>query len=139
MLVNVALNWLLALHSPLPPLGLAPAGLALANTVAAFVNYFVMARFLNRMLDRPLGGRPRIGETFWKSLAAAALACACGYGLYRAAVRWGVAPHDTLTRAATLLPAIALVAVLHFALVRLLRAPDSERVTEKILHKLRRS
>lgn len=138
MAVNLALNWLLAFHSPLPRLGLGQAGLALAYSAAAFVNYLALAWWLRRIFTRPLGERPRIGETFWKTLLAASIACAVGAGAYWAVTHHLIAPQHTLTRAACLMPAIALVAAIHFALVRLLRVPDSARATDMILRKLRR-
>lgn len=138
MLVNLLLNWLLAFHSPLPRLGYGQVGLALAYSAAAFINYFALAWWLRRIFASPLGARPRIGETFWKTLLAAAIACAVGAAAYWAVTHHLIVPRNTLTRAACLMPAIALVAALHFALVRLLHVPDSARATDMILRKLRR-
>jgi hypothetical protein len=85
-----------------------------------------------------MGEQPRIGETFWKSLLAAAVACAVGAALYAVVTGHVLTPHHTLSRAAVLLPVIGIVAALHFGLVRLLRVPDSARATAMILGKLKR-
>ena len=139
MVTNVVLNWLLAFHSPLPSWGWGGAGLAIANTVAAYVNYLALAWWLHRVLERPLGNNPRVIETFLKSLLAATLACAAGMGIYYFASHHLLTPHNTATRAALLLPAIGIVAALHFTLVRLLQVPDSAKVTEMVMKRLRKN
>ncbi|MCL5271448.1 MAG: murein biosynthesis integral membrane protein MurJ [bacterium] len=133
MALNMFLNWLFAFHTHL-----AQGGLALANTLASFAYYFILAGFLGRVLERPMGERPRIAETFWKSLAASVVACGAAAGLYWAVVHWLGAPGGTLTRAALLLPVLAVAAALYFVLAHALHVPDSHEATGMIMARLRR-
>lgn len=138
MLINVVLNYIFGFHTRLEQ-----GGLALAYTLATFAHYGVLVwglRSLTRDDAEPAKGetRPRIIETLWKSTLAALAACGSGawlYGWIRALVG---DPTNTLSRAALLLPVIALVAVLYFLLAHLLRVPDSDRASDAILRRLKR-
>jgi putative peptidoglycan lipid II flippase len=142
MVCNVALNWFFAMHT-----AMAQGGLALANSLSILINYGALAWYLRRDMRRESAGEAataavepptRMGETFWKAAVAATLACGGGRLLYDGIVGRFGAPAGTLAQAALLLPILAGVAALYFALARLLRAPDSQRATELLLNKLRR-
>jgi len=134
MLVNVALNWFFGFHTPL-----AQGGLALANTLAAFTNYFVLSWSLHKVVREPLGARPRIGETLWKTALAALAACAIGWAMCALAGRVLGEPGGTMTRALRLGPVLALVGLVYFALARWLRVPDLDRAEALLLKKFRKS
>ena len=133
MMFNVVANAFFALMTPMQQ-----GGLALANTLALFVNYGVLAWCLRADLRSEPGEAPRIAETFWKSMLASAVSCGCGWGVYRGLTAWLGAPETTLAQAALLLPVIGGVAVLYFALARVLRVPDMEQATALLRRRLRR-
>jgi putative peptidoglycan lipid II flippase len=133
MAANVLLNWFFATQTPMRQ-----GGLALANTLATFVNYFALTWYLRGDLHAiSAAEHPRIGETFWKSIAASALACGAGWSLYSAWIGRFGAPQGTLGRAALLLPLLAGVAALYFVIARVIHVPDSKKATDAILKKLR--
>lgn len=133
MLVNIGLNWYFAFHT-----SLSQSGLALANTAAAFINYFILSWWLGRVLERPLGAHPRTGETLWKSALAAGVAGGVGWAVYALLRHWLGVPLNTISRAVYLLPVLALTGALYFALAHALRIPDSDRAMEMVLKKLRK-
>jgi len=55
----------------------------------------------------PLGARPRIGETLWKTALAALAACAIGWAMCALAGRVLGEPGGTMTRALRLGPVLA--------------------------------
>jgi putative peptidoglycan lipid II flippase len=133
MVFNVLFNGFFAMFTPMRQ-----GGLALANTLAMFVNYGALAWYLRGELHAAeRDERPRIAETFWKSMAASALACGAGWAVYRGLLGWLGTPHGTMARAALLLPMLAAVAALYFVLARLIHVPDVRRATELALEKLR--
>lgn len=134
MVVNIILNAFFAFMTPLRQ-----AGLALANSIAAYVTYAVIAYYFRRDFTRPPDAEPtHYQETFWKAIAASAAACAAGLAIYLGLTQWLGAPATKLFQLAYLLPVIALVAVLYFVLARLIHVPDSARATQMLLGKLRR-
>lgn len=133
MAVNVALNWIFVRYT-----NMNQCGLALANTVAAFVNYYVLSWWIGRVLQNPVGTNSRIGETFWKCTVASAVACGLGAGAYwLMKVQFGIPTH-TLGRAVFLFPVIGLIAGIYFALVHTLHVPDSAQAIEMVLRKFRK-
>lgn len=131
--LNVALNWYFAFHTNLDQVGLGAA-----NTVASYLNYFLMAWYLRGELAARAGEQPRIGETTWKTLLASLIACGLGYGGYTLLHQYLGAPTHALSRAALLLPILAGVAGLYFALTHALRVPDADEAMQRLTRKLRR-
>jgi len=133
MVANVILNWFFVFHTPM-----AQSGLALAFTLASFIQYGWLAWMMRADLARRPGEELRIGETVWKSGLAAAVSCAVGGVIYFGSARWILAPTNTLSRLALFVPSMAAVVLLYFALIRQLRAPDFAWVSEQVLNRLRR-
>lgn len=138
MVVNVALNYLFAVHTPLDRWGVPQVGLALAFTLGAFVNYWTLALLMRRAFGPWVGARARIGETILKSAVCAAGACALAGGAYAglgSVLGW---PGGTLARLLMLLPVIMMTAFVYFGLARLIGVPDSDRATKLIVDRLHR-
>ena len=132
--VNVALNAVFAFWTPMMQ-----AGLALAFTLSSFVNYGVMAWLMRKDLVTPAGEpRPQIAQTLWKTMLASLAAVGLGAWLYVGLVQKAGLAGSRTREAVALAIAMGAVVVLYFALVRLLRTPDSERAGELIMRKLRR-
>jgi putative peptidoglycan lipid II flippase len=133
MIVNVILGVAFTFFTDL-----AHRGLALASTVSAFVVYGALSWDLRRDPARPLEGG-RIGETFVKCLAAAAAAVGAGRLAYEGLIRVVDPSASKWAEAATLLPTIALVALLYFPLAHLFRTPDSDKALEMLKRRIERS
>lgn len=131
--VNVFFSWFFTTHT-----NLEQGGLALANTIATFSNYFVLVWAMGRILEKPGGVTSHTGETFWKTLVSAAIACGLARLAYGGAIHWLGAPGNTLTRALYIFPFIALAAGVYFPLAHALRVPDADRARDSILRKLKR-
>lgn len=131
VVVNIIFSYLSVRYTDLRQ-----GGLALATTIAAFANYYVMAYLIRDSLSSVSAPPTRIAETMWKAVLAS-LVCV---GAMRLGYDW-VAGHwekiGQLELIVTLLPAIALTILLYFPLARLLRIPDSERATSLLMGKLK--
>jgi peptidoglycan biosynthesis protein MviN/MurJ (putative lipid II flippase) len=126
MLVNIALGAFFTFYT-----GMEQRGLALAATIAAFVNYAILSNYLKHDPARPLEGA-RLTETLIKCSFAGLLAVGGPWLLYRTiAANW---PHDgsTLGRALLLLPMIVLSIPLYFALAHAFRVPDADRAYDMV-------
>lgn len=136
LIFNIGVNWFFATQT-----NMQQGGLALANTISTLANYLLLAWYLKRLYPQAVvgeaGERPRIAETFWKSLVAAIVACGVGRLLYGGLVLWLGDPGRTLMQALYLLPAIAGVAALYFLIAHALRVPDSDKAADTILRKLK--
>jgi putative peptidoglycan lipid II flippase len=130
MLVNIALGAGFTFFT-----GMEQRGLALASTLAAFVNYGILQAYLNRDPAKPLA-ESRLTETLFKSSAAGLLGVGLPWLLYQLVVHQLHAPDTTIERAAFLLPAIILSVPLYFALAHLFRVPESDRAVELIRKRL---
>lgn len=131
MLVNVALGGLFTFYTPL-----AQRGLALASTLAAFVNYGALVWYLRNDPARPLA-ESRLTETMAKSMAAGLLAVGGTWLVYHMVVRQ-LGDSASLHRIALLLPAIAISIPLYFALAHAFRVPDADRALDMIRRRLMR-
>jgi putative peptidoglycan lipid II flippase len=131
--LNIALNYVFAFHTRLNQMGL-----ALAYTLSAFLNYFLLSWFLERKIPGVFGAESRIGETLLKSLLCAGVACGLGWLAYLGLARlWGE-PANVVSRAVLLLPTMAAVAALYFLLVRIARVPDADQAIAGLTRRLRR-
>jgi peptidoglycan biosynthesis protein MviN/MurJ (putative lipid II flippase) len=134
MIFNIGVNWFFATCTPMRQ-----AGLALANTISTLANYMLLAWYLHRLYPTTASGdeKTRIGETFWKSMGAAAVACGVGWLVYWGLVAWRGVPQGTIHQAAFLLPILAGVAAFYFLLAHAMRVPDSDKAADAILRKLK--
>lgn len=136
LVVNIVLNWVFAHYTPLRQ-----GGLALANTISTLTNYLFLSWYLRRQYPAAVigeeGEKPRIAETFWKSMIAAVIACGAGRLAYTGLVALAGAPGRTLEQAIYLLPVLAGVAIFYFLLAHALRVPDSDKAASTILRKLK--
>ncbi|MCE5229914.1 murein biosynthesis integral membrane protein MurJ [bacterium] len=136
LFINIVVNWFFATCTPMRQ-----GGLALANTISTLANYLLLAWYLKRLYPSAVigeaGERPRIAETFWKSMTAGLIACGIGRLVYSGLVAWRGMAHGTIEQALYLFPVIAGVAALYFLLAHALRVPDSDKAADTILRKLK--
>ncbi|MBI3736280.1 murein biosynthesis integral membrane protein MurJ [Candidatus Sumerlaeota bacterium] len=109
-------------------------GLALSNTLAAFVDYSVMTYFLRKDPSNPLA-LSRTPETFYKCLAAGVISIGGMRAVY-ALVASRLDMDSSIERLLVLIPFLALSGTLYFGLAHLFRVPDSDRAFEKIKQKI---
>lgn len=136
LIFNIGVNWFFATQT-----NMRQGGLALANTISTLANYLLLAWYLKRLYPAAVigdaGEKPRIAETFWKSMIAAVIACGIGRLAYAGLIAWRGAPLGTLAQVFYLLPVIAGVAALYFLLAHAFRVPDSDQAANTILRKLK--
>lgn len=112
-------------------------GLALASTLAAFVNYGILQLYLHRDPVKPLA-ESRLTETLLKSSIAGLIGVGLPWLLYQFVIhQWGT-PEGAVLRASFLVPVIALSIPLYFAFAHLFRVPESDRAVELIRKRLTR-
>lgn len=132
MVANIALGAFFTFFT-----GMEQRGLALASTLAAFVNYGMLQFYLQRDPAKPLA-ESRLSETLLKSALAGLLGVGIPWLIYTGiASRWETGD-ALLARAALLLPMIALSVPLYFALAHFFRVPESDRAVELIRNRLTR-
>jgi putative peptidoglycan lipid II flippase len=132
MLANIALGAFFTFFTSMEQ-----RGLALASTLAAFVNYGVLQFYLARDPAMPLA-ESRLTETMVKCSLAGLLGVGGPWLLYHGAGNlWGYGD-ATFHRALLLIPAVAISIPLYFALAHLFRVPESDRAVDMIRRRLTR-
>lgn len=132
MIFNVALAAAFTFWTPL-----AQRGLALANTLAAFLNYAILYYYLNRDPAQPLSGA-RTTETLIKTFAAGLISIGGVWFIHTEFIAPLVEELGAIAHIAVLGAIMIISAWGYFMLARLFRVPDAERATEKIMNRLRR-
>lgn len=132
MLANIAFGAFFTFFT-----GMEQRGLALASTLAAFVNYGMLHVILERDPARPLA-ESRLAETLVRCSLAGLLGVGGPWLLYHGAgTLWGYG-ETTLERALLVLPAVVLAIPLYFGFAHLFQVPESDRAVEMIRRRLAR-
>lgn len=132
MVVNIALGLAFTFGTPL-----GHRGLALAATLAGFVNYALLSWFLKNDPARPLEGLD-IGQTVGRALAAGLVGIGGLSTLFHLLTANMPADSTTIGRAIVLLPFLLASVPLYFFLAHRFAVPDSDRAYELVKRRLSR-